>query len=82
MEKKISPRKPHFSSEEVDVIVEGVQENYSNLFGALSPYLDQNKKKALWSSIVQKYVYTPLNILNRHKLNIKPNKSVTQRLFF
>ncbi|XP_076108791.1 myb-related transcription factor, partner of profilin-like isoform X1 [Mytilus galloprovincialis] len=54
MEKKISPRKPHFSIEEVDVIVEGVQENYSNLFGALSPYLDQNKKKALWSSIVQK----------------------------
>ncbi|CAC5402779.1 unnamed protein product [Mytilus coruscus] len=45
IQKNKSPRKPHFSSEEVDIIVEAVQENYSLLFGVLSPNLDLHNEK-------------------------------------
>ena len=49
-------RKPHFSSEEVAVIVEEVEANYARLYGAFSATLDQQEKKSIWENIVNKYV--------------------------
>lgn len=66
---KIAKRKPNWSNEEIEVLVQGVTDNIRLIKGKFTPSITNEAKNRCWVEITSQWVHDRLYRLNKTGLN-------------